>query len=315
MRLDRILALLLIAICLVAAIGNWMNGPLSRSDSSFTASPSVGLVNVALIPVRGVITATSDSPVGNSTSSSDDIVKAIRRARKDNVKAILMPINSPGGSAAASQEVYAELMRTRKETAIQIVASMGDVAASGGYYVASAAHHIVANPSTLTGSIGVIIQSTQVSGLLNTIGVRPVTFKSGTYKDILSPFRDPTEGERALVEDMIQDTYQQFLDAIVAGRRNLPLTALKPLADGRIFTGAQALKAGLIDSLGNYSDALKKAAELAKIQGEPTVKNYLTPRLPDLLSGFVSRSAETLIPGYRDAKLALWNKVPLTLME
>jgi protease IV len=315
MRLDRILALLLIVICFVAEIGNWMNGPVSRSDSSFTESPSVGLANVALIPVRGVIASTSDSPVGNSTSSSDDIVRAIRRARKDNVKAILMPINSPGGSAAASQEIYTELMRTRKETAIQIVASMGDVAASGGYYVASAAHHIVANPSTLTGSIGVIIQSTQVSGLLNTIGVRPVTFKSGTYKDILSPFRDPTEGERDLVEGMIQDTYQQFLDAIVTGRRNLPLTTLKPLADGRIFTGAQALKAGLIDSLGNYSDALKKSAELAKIQGEPTVKNYLTPRFPDLLSGFISRSAETLIPGYRDAKLALWNKVPLTLME
>jgi protease-4 len=321
MRQDRILALVLIAICVIAAMGNWLGSgrPSStevsvRRSADWNRSVSAIKADVALIPIRGVIESATGSTFGESSPSADTVVKAIRRARNDQVQAILMPINSPGGTAAASEAIYNELMRIRQETKIKIVASMGDVAASGGYFVASAAHHIVASPSTLTGSIGVILRSSKVTGLLKTIGVETETIKSGQYKDIFSPFRDTTPGERTLLEGIVEDTYQHFLTAIVAGRK-ISLEQLKPLADGRVFTGAQALKVKLVDSLGNASDALDKVTELAQIKGEPTVRNYLVPSFADYFTPFFSASLEHLIPGYQQAKLSLWNKIPLTLME
>ena len=147
---------------------------------------------MALVNVYGLISdAAASGPFGGTAgANSTALIKAIRRAREDKVKAILVRINSPGGTAAASQAVYEELMRTRKETKIKIIASLGDVAASGGYYVASAAHHIVANPASLTGSIGVIVRTQNLSSLLDKIGVETGTVQSGPYKDILSPYRE-----------------------------------------------------------------------------------------------------------------------------
>jgi protease-4 len=314
MRLDRIFAIALILICLVAAIGNWQGGRPTGSGMPLTETPSAAQTDIALIPVRGLISSTSGTAFSDTSPSAESVIKAIRRARKDQVKAILLQINSPGGTAAASQAIYEELMRTRKDTNLQIVASFGDVAASGGYYVASSAHHIVANAGTLTGSIGVILQSNKVFDLMNKIGVQTDTIKSGPYKDLLSPFRATTEGERTILQGLVNDSYQQFLDAVVAGR-GISLDKLKPLADGRVFTGAQAKSVGLVDSLGNYSDALNKAAELAKIKGEPTVRNYLIPNFRESLESLFTTSVDQLIPGYREAKFVLWNKIPLTLME
>lgn len=180
-------------------------------------------------------------------------------------------------------------MRTREETDIKIVASLGDIAASGGYYVASAADRIMANPATLTGSIGVIVSTQNISALLDKIGVRVGNIKSGRYKDILSPYDDLSEGERNIVEEIVAQTYQQFLDAIVASRE-ITLEELKPLADGRIFTGEQAKQVNLVDSLGNYYDALQQVAELAEITGEPKVRNYTSPDWRDSLGIFLSSS-------------------------
>ena len=316
MRLDRILVLGLIFICLIAALGNWLGGAAPRLETvGRGVGPVGGASDIALIEVYGLISDEATTGPFNqiSTSNSNAIIKASHQAREDGVKAILLQINSPGGTLAASQSVYDELMQIRQETDIKIVASLGDVAASGGYYIASAADHIVANPGSVTGSIGVIIQTQNISDLFDKIGIQTNTIQSGQYKDILSPFRETTEGEQAILQEIVAQSYQQFLEAIVAGRE-IPLEALRPLADGRIFTGEQALQVNLVDSLGNIYDAIQKAAELANIEGEPRVRNYSAiPSLRRSLEIFLSTSLEHLIPYYQDVQLIRWNKIPLAL--
>ncbi len=317
MRRDRIFAIALILLCLVSAFGNWLGGSVSETTSSGNLSSALP-ADVALFDIYGGISDRTESGLFSSGSgvSSNAIISGIRRAREDDVKAILLRINSPGGTAAASQAIFDELMRAREETDIQIVASLGDVAASGGYFVASAAHHIVTNPTTVTGSIGVIIRTQNLSSLLDKVGVANSTIQSGQYKDILSPYRSPKPGETELLQGIVTESYQQFLDSIVAGR-DISLEKLKPLADGRIFTGTQAQKAGLADSLGNYADALDKVAELAKITGEPRVRNYGKGEglLRQILSDSLSISLEQWLPGYQQARFASSEKVPLALME
>jgi protease-4 len=316
-RWDRIFAIGLIVVCLVAALGNWLGGdpqPAEVATDGIRARAG-GRADVALLEIYGLI---SDQPTGPfaqaDTSNSNALINAIRRAREDEVQAILLHIDSPGGTAAASQAVYNELMRTREETEIQIVASLGDVAASGGYYVASAAHHIMANPASVTGSIGVIIRTQNVSPLLDNIGVEIDTIQSGQYKDILSPFQETTEGEEAILQEIVSGSYQQFLNAIVEARE-ISLDELRPLADGRIFTGEQAQQVNLVDSLGNSFDALQKTAELAGIEGEPNVRNYTSPNLRESLGIFLSSGWKPFIPGYQESRLLRWNKIPLTLMQ
>lgn len=316
MRLDRILALTLIVLCLVAALGNWLTGSIPSREVTAERIKIGSQADVALLEIYGLI---SDQPTTtplsvSNTSNSNALIKAIRQARQDQVKAILLHINSPGGTPAASQAIYQELMRTRQETEIKIVASLGDVAASGGYYVASAAHHIMANPATLTGSIGVIVRSQNISPLLDKIGVQTENIKSGQYKDILSPFDELNEGERALLEGIVAQTYQQFLDAIIASR-NISLEELTPLADGRIFTGAQAKQVNLVDSLGNSYDALQKAAELANITREPRVRNYTSPNWRESLGIFLSSSWQQLLSDSQSAQLIRWSRNRLNLVE
>lgn len=312
MRLDRILVSALIAICLVAALGNWLGGGPQIATPKI--SPE-GKANVALLEVYGTISdeATTSPFGGVDSSNSNALIKAIRQARKDQVKGILVHINSPGGTAAASEAVYSELIRTRKETDIKVVASLGDVAASGGYFVASAADHIMANPASITGSIGVIIQTQNISSLLDKIGVQTNTIKSGQYKDILSPFRSTTDNERQILQTVVMDSYQQFLSAVSTSRK-IPLEQLKPLADGRIFTGRQAQQAKLVDSLGNTYDALQKLADLAGIQGDPTVRNYTSTNLRESLGLLFSTSLQGL-PGSQLAQQVRWHKIPLALRQ
>ena len=315
MRLDRIFALVLIVLCLVASLGNWFGN--NNLSSEANKKKGIGIntqANVALLEIYGTI---SDEPTATpfgatNTSNSNYLIEAIRQIRQDGMKAILLHINSPGGTAAASQAVYEELMRTRQETDIKIVASMGDVAASGGYYVACAADRIVANPATITGSIGVIVSTANISSLLDKIGVQLGNLKSGQYKDILSPYDDLSEGERDIVQQIVTQSYQQFLDAIVASRE-ITLEELKPLADGRIFTGEQAKQENLVDSLGNSYDALQTLAELANIEGEPKVRNYTTPSWQDSLGIFAS-SWQQLLPSIEKAYLNRWNSSRLNLM-
>jgi len=181
------------------------------------------------------------------------------------VKAMVLRIDSPGGGVGPSQEIYAEVLKTRAVK--PVVASMGAVAASGGYYIAAAADGIVANPGTVTGSIGVIMGYTNFRELIERIGLTPVVIKSGTFKDMGSPTREMTPQEKALLQGVIDDMHQQFVAAIANGRE-MPAEKIATLADGRIFSGKQAKAEGLVDRLGNFEDAVDWAGELGGISGK-----------------------------------------------
>lgn len=309
MRFDRILALLVIAASLLAAATAWLAGD---RRTGATAMPS-GDAQIAMIDVYGTLSdgKPGDDLFGGGGAQAIRLIKAIRAAEQDGVKAILLRINSPGGTAAASQMVYGELMRVRRAGKVKIVTTMGDMAASGGYYVAAASDHIVANPATTTGSIGVILHVQNVQKLFDKLGVGSTVIKSGAHKDILSPFRPVTPDERALLQGLVNDTYQQFLGAIVEGR-HMPLSKLRPLADGRVFTGRQALALGLVDSLGNYEDAITRTASLAGIKGTPKVRNYTSE---SFWEGFLPRVETRLSTLFSLGTGASWNKLPLTLWE
>ena len=186
-----------------------------------------------------------------------------------SVKAIVFRIDSPGGGVAAAQEIYETVRRIRDEGK-PIVASMGSVAASGGYYVACGTDTIMANPGTTTGSIGVIAQFANLRELLDKVGVKFETIKSGRYKDTGSPYRDLTPMDRRHLQSWVDDAFQQFVDVVVQERR-LPKSKVLNLADGRVFTGKQAYEEGLIDLLGDYQEAIHLAAVLGGIEGEPAV--------------------------------------------
>ncbi len=192
-------------------------------------------------------------------------------ARTPGVRAIVLDINSPGGSVGAVQEFYAQIERVRREDHIPVVALFDDVAASGGYYIASACDRIVAHPGTLTGSIGVIFPVSNLEGLFKKIGFAMTPIKSGKFKDIGSPARAMTPAERLLLQNLVLDAYGQFLAAVSAGR-HIPIAQLKPLADGRIFSGDQALAKHLVDQLGDSTDAVNLAAKLGGIRGKPHIE-------------------------------------------
>lgn len=200
--------------------------------------------------------------------SSEETVRLFRKYREtSSVKAIVFRIDSPGGGVSASQEIYEEVRKTR-ESGKPVVVSMGSVAASGGYYVACGADKIMANPGTLTGSIGVIFQFLHFEELFKKIGVESSTFKSGELKDIGSPFRKTTPQERAYFAGLVGDVYDQFVN-VVASERKLDLAYVKRYADGRVFTGRQARQWGFVDTLGTYEDAIALAGVLGNIKGTP----------------------------------------------
>ena len=214
---------------------------------------------IAVVKIEGVIL------------DSKDIIEELREHRENkSVKAIMLRIDSPGGAVAPSQEIYTEVLKIRDEGKKKIVTSMGSVAASGGYYIASASDRIVANPGSVTGSIGVILELANVSGLMKKVGVESVVIKSGKFKDVGSLFRTMTPEERELLQGVIDDTYDQFVDAVAAGR-GINKEDLLPIADGRVFTGRQAKKLGLVDDLGSMQDAIKITADIAGIKGEPDI--------------------------------------------
>lgn len=190
-----------------------------------------------------------------------------RLANRKDVKAIVITINSPGGSVGAVQELYSVIQRVRKKHDKPIVAHLGDVAASGGYYLAVTCDQIVALPGSLVGSIGVIFSSSNIEELFKKIGIKSRVIKSGKMKDIGSMTRPMTPEEHKLLQDLIDNAYGQFLGAVVAGRKR-PENEIRPLADGRIFTGEQAMKVGLVDALGDSYEAVKIAAKLGGIQSE-----------------------------------------------
>lgn len=202
-------------------------------------------------------------------SDARPILESFTAFRKDpRVKAIVLRVESPGGGVGASQEVYREVQRTVAEK--PVVASLGGVAASGGYYASAAASYIVANPGTLTGSIGVVAHLPNLQGLFDKVGYRTVTIKSGQFKDVGNPGREMSEAEKTLLQETIETMHAQFVKDVAAGRRLSPEDVGR-IADGRVVTGEKAVEWKLVDALGNFQDALDKAKDLGGIVGEPRV--------------------------------------------
>jgi protease-4 len=218
--------------------------------ASFIAKERIGVV-----PLKGII------------ADSKPVLDVLERFGKDDsIKAVVLRIDTPGGGVGPSQEIFEKVRTLRKKKTV--VASMGSMATSGGYYVACAAEKIVANPGTLTGSIGVIMHFTNMEDLFRKVGLRPSAIKSGRYKDAGSPFRDMTKEERELLQALIDDVHEQFVEA-VSESRGLERDKVIGLADGRLFTGRQALKFKLVDELGDLDHAADVAAKLAQLEGKP----------------------------------------------
>lgn len=229
---------------------------------------------------------------------SKNAIEEIKDYAKDqSVKAIVLRVDSPGGAVAPSQEIYEEVRKAVLKK--KVVVSMGSVAASGGYYISSPATRIIANPGTLTGSIGVIMEIPNLEGLMNKVGVKTEVIKSGRHKDMASAFRGIRKEERVILQDVLDDVHDQFIKAVAEGRKMLP-DDVKKLADGRIFTGRKALEAGLIDELGNLEDAIKAAAKMAGIKGEPDVVSRKERfSVMDLLRGKLPKELSDIFPAVK----------------
>ena len=240
---------------------------------------------VAVIHVEGVITGgRGQGGLFGDGGGTDLVIRQIHAARDDEeVRAVVIRINSPGGSAPASQEVGEELKKLRASGKV-VVASMGDIAASGGYWIAALCDKIYANPGTITGSIGVYIPYANWEELFKKIGVHGEKIKSGPHKDMLSPERPMSEEERAILQGMVDDLYEQFVAVVSEGRKMEP-AKVKQMADGRIYTGRQAKALGLVDEMGTMEDAVNAAAKIAGISGKPHLREYGRTGLWEVLWG------------------------------
>ncbi len=230
---------------------------------------------------------------------ADRVTSELRKIGKiTSIKAVVLRVNSPGGSIGAVQEIYEEVNRLR-EKGKKVVVSMGDVGASGAYYIACAADKIVANPGTVTGSIGVVMSLGNMEELFRKVGIRVEVIKRGKHKDIGSPTREMTWEEKKLLQRLIDDAYDQFLQAVIDGR-NLNKSEAEKIAQGQVFTGRQAKDLGLIDEIGNFQDAVRLAGKLAGIPGEPKVIELPKPFpiIFDILSSrFRTNTLQDLIDG------------------
>ena len=244
-------------------------------SSGFTHKNALSKGNVGIVEINGIIL------------SSKKIIQNIKIFRDDDsIKAIILRIDSPGGGIGPSQEIYREVMKAKRDK--KIITSMGSVAASGGYYIASATNKIIANAGTLTGSIGVIMEYANIEEIAKKIGISPVVIKSGKFKDIGSPLRELKDSERKILQDLVNELHLQFVND-AAKARGIDVETMLTLADGRVYSGQKALDLNLIDRLGNLDDAVQWVGELAGIKEE------LKPVYPkeDKIT-FLKRLADTL---------------------
>ncbi|TCK06328.1 signal peptide peptidase SppA [Phorcysia thermohydrogeniphila] len=244
----------------------------------FLPETSITGNKIGVVRVEGVI------------SSSERYIKLLNQLEKNkSVKAIVLRVNSPGGVVGACQEIHDKVEEITKKK--PVVVSMGSVAASGGLYISVPATKIVANPGTITGSIGVILQTYNVKELADKWGIKVVTVKSGKFKDLLNPFKEPKKEDLKVLQELINDSYMQFVEAVAKGRK-LPIEKVKEIADGRVFTGRKAKEIGLVDELGNFERAIEIAKELAKA---PDAKVYEVKPKKTLLQKLIGEETkETL---------------------
>lgn len=246
---------------------------------------------VGWVSIRGpIMSSESDKPWERGAEQWARRIEQL--ANTKGVKAIVLDINSPGGSVGAVQEIHARIQRVKKEKKIPFVALFRDVSASGGYYLGAACDKIVAQPGTITGSIGVIFSVSNLEGLFQKVGYKAEPIKSGKHKDIGSPARPMTPEERAILQSLIDDAYGQFVQAVADGRK-MTVEEVRPLADGRIYSGSQALEVKLVDQLGDSVDATKLAAQLGGIKDEKPRVRRDTEKLNDIFELLESRARLT----------------------
>ncbi|AFY74652.1 signal peptide peptidase SppA, 36K type [Synechococcus sp. PCC 7502] len=243
------------------------------------------------------------------------VLEALEFVQQKRFPALVLRIDSPGGTVGDSQEIYDAIKRTREKT--KVIASFGNISASGGVYIGVGADHIMANPGTITGSIGVILRGNNIERLLEKVGVSFKVIKSGTYKDILAFDRDITDDERIILQSLIDSSYNQFVNTVAEGRKLSPAT-VRSFADGRVFTGEQAVELGLVDRLGNEDDARRWAAELVGLN--PTTTKFFTIKPPKpFLNRFLPASAlstSSLAVGFNRLQFELeTNGVPLWMWQ
>ncbi|MDD5774116.1 MAG: signal peptide peptidase SppA [bacterium] len=280
--------IIITGICILLGIGFFYF--LFGENESIIKAIGKNNEQIAIIEIEGPIV------------SSSHILKLFRHySEMDSVKALVLRINSPGGQVGSSQEIYAELKKLRKKGK-KVVASFGDVAASGGYYIACGADKIVSNPGTLTGSIGVIMEFANFEELIKKVGVDIQVVKSGLHKDIGSPVRKLTEEEQKILKGVVDDVYDQFVEAVSESRK-LDKEEVKKYADGRIFSGRQAKEYGLVDQLGDIEDAIDLAKTLANISGVPKIIIQKKP-LPAFLD-YLSSIFYGKIDSYKSNSLSL----------
>jgi protease IV len=243
-----------------------------------TAALGIG-GRIALIQVDGMIT------------DDQSFLRDIRRLRNDRtVRGWVVAINSPGGTVAPSQSMYQTLVRIRSEDQVPVIASIGTVGASGGYYVALGADSILVLPGSITGSIGVLMQYPNVQGLMDRLGVRMEVVKGGDQKDLATPFREMDPEHREILEALVADVHEQFIEA-VAEARSMPVDEVRILADGRVLSGRQAQAVGLVDGMGNRDEAVAMAGRMAGLGPHPRVVRPPQPRRPLLLELLFGHSA------------------------
>jgi len=254
---------------------------ISQSDTADIFSKKEG---VGIIELKGLIV------------SSEPILKYLTEFRNNpDVKSIVLRIDSPGGAVGAAQEIYQEIERTNQVK--PVIASMGSMGASGGYYAALGADTIMANPGTMTGSIGVIVKFPNLEGLFEKIGYKNQVIKSGPLKDIGASDRPITEEERKLMQDLMDNVYNQFVRDVAAAR-SLPEETVFKLADGRVYTGEQALELGLIDKLGNFTDAITTAAELGGLDTEEPQLIYPKSERKFSLFNLLTNAEQSLVENF-----------------
>jgi len=300
---NKTISLAIIGLCLLSIIIGIFNTTVSfsRKPSQGTEKGGFGKIfqnqdKIALISLEGEITSEPQEGLFEDANSAEAVRKALARAIKDDsVKGVLIRVDSPGGTVGISQEIYGTIMRLRQKK--PVVVSMCDLAASGGYYISSAADRIYADPGTLTGSIGVIMDTFNVQELMSQkLGIKEEAFKSGKFKDIASPYRPLSSDEKSLLQNLINTTYKQFVQAIIDGRVNrkdkysikksvLTLDTLKKNADGRVFTGQIAQKLGFVDQVGGIHEAYEGIKKMANAGDLPLVSYNLPSGLGGLLLG------------------------------
>jgi protease IV len=274
-----LLFLTALSVGLVLVLGDGGSGGVSAAPDTYEEEyvSGEGPDKVAVIPVEGVILS-ADSAIGQpqATTTPDGLQDALRQAEEDDrVGAVVLEVNSPGGGVTASDEMHQSIVDFKEQADKPVVVSMGDTAASGGYYISAPADRIVANETTLTGSLGVIIQLNNFTELADEYGFKQNVIKSGEFKDIGNPFRELTPEEREIFQAIIDEDYDEFVEVIVEGR-DLPEQRVREIADGRIYSGQQARELGLVDELGGLDEAARVSRRLADLD-EATVVRYVQP--------------------------------------